>query len=73
MNILRYVVNQRPARRAPYVVFRSEHYMLMEFLQGGALKSWITQILSKEWRQKLLDDLAVFLFSLWTIELVGTT
>lgn len=42
--------------------------MLMEFLEGSALKSWNTQILSKEWGRKLLDGLAVFLYSLWTIE-----
>lgn len=67
-DILRYVKTQRPALRAPFLVSRSEHYTLMESFDGGALESWNTRSLSKEWRQKLLDELAVFLFSLWTIE-----
>jgi aminoglycoside phosphotransferase (APT) family kinase protein len=57
-----------PALLAPAIVYQSQYYTIMDHLDGEALKSWNTQVLPKERRQVLLDGLATFLFSLWTLE-----
>lgn len=57
-----------PALLAPAIVYQSQHYTVMDHLDGAALGSWNTQVLPKERRQVLLDGLATFLFSLWTLE-----
>ena len=59
---------RRPEPPAPGIVYQSDYYTILEYLDGEALKSWNTQVLPKERRQVLLDDLATFLFSLWTLE-----
>jgi aminoglycoside phosphotransferase (APT) family kinase protein len=57
-----------PGLLAPAIVYQSQYYTVMDHLDGEALKSWNTQVLPKERRQVLLDGLATFLFSLWTLE-----
>jgi hypothetical protein len=57
-----------PALLAPAIFYQSQYYTVMDHLDGEALKSWNTQVLPKERRQVLLDGLATFLFSLWTLE-----
>jgi aminoglycoside phosphotransferase (APT) family kinase protein len=71
--VLKDAKERRPELLAPAVVYQSDNYIVMEYLDGEALKSWNTQVLPKERRQVLLDDLATFLFSLWTIEEVRET
>lgn len=65
--ILKNLKERRPTVLAPAVIHQSEYYTVMEYLNGEALKSWNTQSLTKERRQILLNDLAVFLFTLWTL------
>jgi hypothetical protein len=57
-----------PGLLAPAIVYQSQYYTVMDHLDGEALKCWNTQVLPKERRQVLLDGLATFLFSLWTLE-----
>jgi hypothetical protein len=57
-----------PALLAPAIVYQSQYYTVMDHLDGQALGSWNTQALPKERRQLLLDGLATFLFSIWTLE-----
>ncbi|KZF19222.1 hypothetical protein L228DRAFT_241891 [Xylona heveae TC161] len=64
--ILKIVKEKLPVLPIPAVIFQSEHYTVMEYLNGEVLKSWNTQSLTKERRRVLLDDLAALLFSLWT-------
>ncbi|RDL37245.1 uncharacterized protein BP5553_04678 [Venustampulla echinocandica] len=71
--ILEDVKKRRPALLAPAIIYQSDYYTVMEYLDGEALKSWNTQVLPKERRQDLLDGLATFLFSLWTLEEVQDT
>lgn len=66
--VLKNAKERCPELLAPGIVYQSGYYTLMEYLDGEALKSWNTQVLPKERRQVLLDDLATFLFSLWTLE-----
>jgi hypothetical protein len=66
--ILKDAKERCPALLAPAIVYRSQYYTVMDHLDGQALGFWNTQALPKERRQLLLDDLATFLFSLWTLE-----
>jgi len=67
-DVLKDAKERRPELLAPGIVYQSDYYTILEYLDGEALKSWNTQVLRKERRQVLLDDLATFLFSLWTLE-----
>lgn len=55
-----------PELRAPHVVSQDRCYTLLTYLDGEPLKSWDNRQLTQERRRLLLDDLAVFLFSIWT-------
>ncbi|KAE9377630.1 hypothetical protein N431DRAFT_541317 [Stipitochalara longipes BDJ] len=62
-----------PTLLALAIVYQSQYYTVMDYLDGEALGSWNTQVLSKERRQILLDGLASFLFSIWNLEEVQDT
>jgi Ser/Thr protein kinase RdoA (MazF antagonist) len=66
--VLKYAKEKCPALLAPTIVYQSHYYTIMDHLDGEALGSWNTQALPKERRQLLLDGLATFLFSLWSLE-----
>lgn len=66
--VLKDVKERLPSLAAPAVIYQSQHYTAMEYINGYILKSWNTQSLAKEQRRLLLDGLAAFLFSLWTLE-----
>ncbi|KAG9228154.1 hypothetical protein BJ875DRAFT_528295 [Amylocarpus encephaloides] len=66
--VLKDAKEKRPALLAPTIVYQTNDYTVMEYLDGEALKSRNTQVLPKKRRQVLLDGLAIFLFSLWTLE-----
>lgn len=64
--ILKDLKARLPAIPAPAIIRHSENYTVLEYLDGAALKSWNTISLTTERRQLILNDLAAFLFSLWT-------
>jgi aminoglycoside phosphotransferase (APT) family kinase protein len=66
--LLKSLKEEDPGLLAPAVIYPTERYTLMEYLDGEALKSWNTRSLTQERRQMLLDDLATFLFSVWTCQ-----
>jgi Ser/Thr protein kinase RdoA (MazF antagonist) len=65
--IMRDVKKSLPDLQIPAVIYQSNHCLVMEYLKGHVLGSWNTHSLAKERRRLLLDDLAVFLYSLWTL------
>ena len=66
--VLKYAKEKCPTLLAPTIIYQSQYYTIMDHLDGEALGSWNTQALPKERRQLLLDGLATFLFSLWSLE-----
>ncbi|WEW59312.1 hypothetical protein PRK78_004781 [Emydomyces testavorans] len=66
--ILKILKEMRPTLAAPAVIYMSDRYMVMEYFNGEALGSWNTRSLTREQRRVLLDDVATFLFSLWTLD-----
>lgn len=70
--LLKLMKQQQPALQVPAIIRTSEHYTVMEYLEGTALKNWNTQLLTRERRQLLLDQLASFLFTLWTLDIPAT-
>ena len=70
--VLKLVKQQRPSLQVPAVIRTSEQYMVMEYLEGRALQSWDTQLLTRERRKLMLDQLASFLFTLWTVDIPPT-
>lgn len=70
--LLKLMKRQRPALRVPAVIFTSEHYTVLEYLEGAALQSWDTRFLARERRRLLLDQLAAFLFNFWTLDIPAT-
>lgn len=70
--LLKLMKQQRPALRVPAVIATSEHYIVLEYLEGAALQSWDTRLLTRDRRRSLLDQLASFLFTLWTLDIPVT-
>ncbi|KAL2755014.1 hypothetical protein ACRALDRAFT_211681 [Sodiomyces alcalophilus JCM 7366] len=67
--LLRRLKQQQPTLQVPAVIYTSERYTVLEYVDGNALGSWNTRLLTRERRLVLLDHLASFLFSLWTLDI----
>lgn len=58
-----------PNLAAPHVLLISQDFILMEYLVGKTLGAWNIKSLSNTFRKTFLDNLASFLYSIWTVEL----
>ncbi|KAJ0160434.1 hypothetical protein CTA2_7971 [Colletotrichum tanaceti] len=75
LEVLKCLKNLQPALQAPAVIYESDRYAILQYLEGGPIRSWNTTTLTQDRRQTLVKSLAAFLFTLWTspIEIDGAT
>lgn len=64
--ILRYLKEQRPSLPIPKLICQSTQFAVFQFLRGDPIDYWDSNKLDDSRRHHLLDDLAVFLFQMWT-------
>lgn len=63
---MKHIKHMEPALQIPTVIYSAERYTILEYVHGAAIGSWNLQHLSNLRRCELLEDLAAFLYKLWT-------